>query len=95
MPAKKTKKSAKQWFTVAYLTREGVPHAAHWRDNFSQKYDTEKNIAKDVSLAMIHLSLGAYAAAVWPGQITEEEALHGRTKPLFYVHEDGSIELIP
>jgi len=44
---------------------------------------------------MIHLSLGAYAAAVWPGQITEEEALHGRTKPLFYVHEDGSIELIP
>ncbi len=94
MPAKKTK-FPKRWFTVAYLTREGMPHASHWRDNFSQKYDTEKAIAKDVSLAMIHLSLGAYAAAVWPGQITEGEALHGRTKPLFYVHDDGTIEMIP
>jgi hypothetical protein len=94
MPTKKTK-NPKRWFTVAYLTREGVPHAAHWRDNFSQKYDTEKNIAKDVSLAMIHLPLGAYAAAVWPGQLSEWEALHGDAKPLFYVHENGSIEMIP
>ena len=95
MPAKKTKKSAKRWFTVAYLTREGNPHAAYWRDNFAKKYDAEKNIAIDLSLSMIHLPRGAYVAGAWPGQLSEWEILHGETRPLFYVHEDGSIEMIP
>lgn len=93
MPAKKTK-NPKRWFTVAYLTREGFPCASHWRDNFGQRYCTKKILMEDLSHGMISFSRGAYAAAVWPGQITEGEALHGQTKPLFYIYEDGHIQKI-
>jgi len=35
---------------------------------------------------------GAYAAAAWPGQLSEWEATRGPTKPLFYVYEGGHVE---
>jgi len=94
MPNKKTK-NPKRWFTVAYLTREGQPHPAHRHENFTQRYCTRKILMEDLIHSMIHWSRGAHVAGAWPGQISEWEVLHGNTNPLFYVHADGSIELIP
>lgn len=91
---KKRSKEKKKWYTVAYLTREGAPHAAHSASNFSQVYKTETVLLEDFVYSMAHElgHRGAYVAAVWPGEINQQEALHGATKPVFYVFQGGSIE---
>jgi hypothetical protein len=35
---------------------------------------------------------GAYVLAIWPGEIGEWEALHGNTKPVYYIYQGGSVE---
>jgi hypothetical protein len=93
--SKSRKKSAekKQWFTVAYLTREGIPHPAH-HGNFSRRYQSTRILLEDLVYSMTHeiSRRGAYVASIWPGEISEWEALHGATKPLYYVFESGIIE---
>jgi hypothetical protein len=90
----KKSRAKKYWYTVAYFTREGQPHPAHTASNFAQWYgqlavhrDTlQRVMSSDV------LRRGAYAAALWAGQLSPHVAVHGPAKPLMYVYEDGRVE---
>jgi hypothetical protein len=90
---KKAKK--KSWYTVAWLTREGAPHPAHRQHNFTQTYATLDMVTADLAYAIVHMSLGAYAAVVWPGQVSEWVALHTNLKPVCQILEGGFIQKIP
>lgn len=91
-----TKKSRepRRWYTIAYFTAEGVPHPAHRHDNFTRVYgqlavhlDTMSRVMRsDV------LRRGAHAGAIWPGQLSEWEAIHGDVPPVLYVYEGGRVE---
>lgn len=89
---KPTKK--RSWYTLAYFTAEGQPHPAHRSTNFMQVYG-------DLAVHVDHLKRvmssdllrrGAYAAALWPGQLSERDALYSDVRPLLYVHEGGRVE---
>jgi hypothetical protein len=86
----------KRWFTIAYVTREGQPHPAHRASNFTRVYRRLDDLLYDLEYAMKSElgHRGAYAAVVWPGQISEWEALHGSTRPLYHVYEGGHRERI-
>jgi hypothetical protein len=89
-------KRKKQWFTVAYFTAEGQPHPAHQHSNFTRVYRSLDVLLEDLGYSMNHElgHRGAYAAAVWPGELSEWEALHSDVKPLYYVHQGGRVERI-
>jgi hypothetical protein len=88
----KSSKAKRRWYTIAYLTREGAPHPA--KRSFEQWYRSETILLDDLSHIMSTEigHRGAYVAAAWPGQIGEWEALHGKTKPLFYVYQGGKFD---
>jgi hypothetical protein len=91
--AKKRKsRAAKRWYTVAYFTREGAPHPAH--QNFVRVYGQLPVHLDTVVRVMSQdfLRRSAYAAALWAGELSEWEALHGPKKPLLYVYEGGRVE---
>lgn len=88
------KKAKKSWYTVAWLTREGGPNPYHRPENFTRVYKTKAMLADDLSYGMRHFSRGAYAAVAWPGQVSEQVALHSDLKPVLQVFEDGSIQEI-
>ena len=93
MPKTKKKGSEKKrWYTIAYLQREGIPAPGH--TNFVRVYKSEKILLEDLVYSMSHElgHRGAYVASVWPGEIGEWEALHGNTKPVYYVYQGGSVE---
>lgn len=94
MTVKRKPKLKRRWYTVAYLTREGASHMAYRPGNFSHIYKDEKMLLEDAVYAMTHeiAHRGAYVYAVWPGEISQQEALHGATKPVFYVFQGGTIE---
>ena len=94
MTVKRKPKLKRRWYTVAYLTREGASHPAHGVGNFTRVYKDEKVLLEDAAYAMSREigHRGAYVYAVWPGEISQQEALHGATKPVFYVFQGGSIE---
>ena len=87
-------KEKKRWFTVAYLTAEGVPHPAHRAGNFTRVYRTPGVLRADLVYSMTHElgHRGAAAAAVWAGELSEWEALRGPARPLYYVHQGGQVE---
>jgi hypothetical protein len=89
-------KRKKQWFITAYFTAEGQPHPAHRNSNFTRVYRSLDVLLEDLAFSMNHElgHRGAYAVAVWPGQLSEWEALHSDVKPLYYVHQGGWIERI-
>ena len=84
-------KSKKNWYTVAYFTAEGKPHSAHW--NFVHVRMELEILRRDLEheMSMDYIRRGAHAAAVWPGRLAEWDALHSDIKPLFYIHEDGTV----
>ena len=87
-------KPRKKWWTLAWLTREGQPCPAHRHDNFSQVYKDERVLLADLSHGMTHFNPhGAYVAAAWEGQVTEERAMKVQ-RPKFYVWEDGSAHVL-
>lgn len=86
------KKLKRRWYTVAYFTREGVPHPSPPEYNFVRKYQDEKRLLEDLSSIMSRWSRGAYAAAAWVGELDEWECLHGDQRPKFYVYEGGRVE---
>ena len=90
--AKKTKK--KSWYTVAWLTREGVPHANHHFANFSQVYKSRDVLVEDLVYGMTHFSRSAYVVMAWPGQVTAQAALRSSLKPILQVFEDGHVQEI-
>lgn len=94
MTTKRKPKLKRRWYTVAFLTREGASHPAHGASNFTHIYKDEKVLLEDAAYAMSReiWHQGAYVYAVWPGEISQQEALHGATKPVFYVFEGGSVE---
>lgn len=91
MPSPKAKK---YWYTVAYFTREGAPHPAMTHANFAQHYTQLKILREDLQRVMSdpRLNRGAYAAVLWPGQLSEWTAIHGDTRPLLNVYEGGRTE---
>lgn len=86
-------KAKRQWFTVAYVTIEGQPCPAHSSSNFTKVYRSLVMLLEDLCYSMSHElgRRGAYAAVVWPGQLSEWEAMHSDIKPLYNVYEDGQI----
>jgi hypothetical protein len=88
------KKAKKGWYTVAYFTREGNPHPAMRHANFARVYKDRETLLADLVYSMkVEVGhRGSYAAAAWPGQLSEWEAMRGPTKPLFYVYEGGHVE---
>jgi len=95
MPKSSRSSAKRRWYTTAYLTREGNPHPAHQRyGNFSRLYKTVKVLLEDLPYAMNTeiAHRGAYVFVVWQGELSEWEALHGKTKPLYYVFEGGRVE---
>lgn len=88
----------KGWMTYAYLTREGDPDPRHRDYNF-------KSFFNDDSASILHqartimrdhpdVNLGSYVMAIWPGDLDEGRALHGPTKPLWYIFQGGIVEEI-
>jgi hypothetical protein len=94
MTANRKSKLAKKWYTIAYLNREGIPTGRHGQ--FEQWYRSKAILLDDLSHIMSTEAghQGAYVAAAWPGQISPHEALHGKTKPLYYVYQGGSVETL-
>jgi hypothetical protein len=95
--AKKRKsRAARRWYTVAYFTREGVPHPAHLSSNFTRVFGQLPVHLETLVRVMSTESIrrGAYVAAVWAGELSEHDAVHGPQKPLLYVYEGGRVERI-
>lgn len=76
---------------MAYFTREGAPHPAH--HNFVRVYGQLATYREDMIRVMSSpkLARGAYAVALWPGELSEWEAVHGDAKPVLYMIEGGSV----
>jgi predicted GH43/DUF377 family glycosyl hydrolase len=89
-----TKKSKRDWYTYAFFTREGAPHPAHRTRNFTRWHGQLSTLLSDLAHTMKTEigHRGAYAAAVWPGQLDEWTAMKSDIKPLYYVHEGGRLE---
>lgn len=60
-----------------------------WYNSKDVLLDTCKRIMQDE-----RFHRGAYVMAAWPGELSEWEAIHGETKPVFYVYQGGSVEYI-
>lgn len=93
---RKAKKLKKAWYTYAYFTAEGTPHPAHRLQNFTRVYSTVE-AALDPLIAVMsdeRFHRGAYAVALWPGELGEHEAVHGKTKPLYYVYQGPRVEKV-
>jgi hypothetical protein len=90
--AKRKSREKKRWYTYAYMTREGAPAPGHF--NFVRHYGQASIMLEDLAGSMRdeRFHKGAYALAIWPGEIDEWEALHGNTKPVYYMYQGGSVE---
>jgi hypothetical protein len=88
------RKPKRYWFTLAYFTAEGQPHPAHRHTNFAQVYGSLAVHTDHLKRVMTSelLRRGAYAAALWPGRLSERDALHSDVRPLLYVREGGWVE---
>jgi hypothetical protein len=88
------KKSKRDWYTYAFFTAEGTPHPAHRLRNFTRWCGQLSVLLADLSHTMKSDlgHKGAYAIAVWPGQLDEWTALKSDVKPLYYAHQGGRLE---
>ena len=88
------KKNKRDWYTYAYFTEEGTPHPAHKLKNFTRWRGQLSDLLSDLAHAMQNdvERRGAYAAAVWPGQLDEWSAMKSDIKPVYYVHRGGRLE---
>ena len=90
------KKGKRDWYTYAFFTAEGAPHPAHRLKNFTRWRGQLSDLLSNLAYTMKNdiLSKGAYAVAVWPGQLDEWTAMKSDIKPLYYVHQAGRLEKV-
>ena len=87
------KPGKKRWFTIAWLDREGNPHPAFRSENFKHALQSEKALLDDLSHGMRNFNPhGAYAALVWEGKISEEQAMTLK-RPHFQIWENGDVNV--
>lgn len=85
---------ARGWYTYAVLTAEGEPYPRHNLE-MAIRYQRSR---EDVLLSDLKAISrgpdmpGGGAIAVWKGILDHEEALHGKPRPLFYIHAGGRVE---
>ena len=91
-----TKKGNRYWYTYAFFTAEGQPHPAHRLHNFTRWHGQLSKLLSDLASTMNTEvgHKGAYAVAVWPGQLDEWTAIHSDLKPLYYVHQNNHVERV-
>jgi hypothetical protein len=88
-----TKSDKKRWFTIAWLDREGNPHPAFRFENFKWVFKSERDLLDDLCHGMQHFNPhGAYAAMVWEGRISGEQAM-ARQRPHFQIWENGDVNV--
>lgn len=98
-PSKKQQKKGQgshTWYTYAFFTAEGQPHPAHHLRNFTRWHGQLSKLLSELGNYMRDevARRGAYAAAVWPGQLDEWTAMKSDIKPLYYIHEGGRLEKV-
>lgn len=84
------------WYTYAALTAEGVPYPAHNLEVAIRYMRAREDILlSDLQAVSRGPSIpNGGSLAVWKGFLDHEEAIHGKSKPLCYIHQGGRVELL-
>jgi hypothetical protein len=93
----KTRQPTKSdWYTYAIINKDGLPVPTINEDFWRQKISRDQPVYVDTitSFAVNHPRPPGCSIAIWKGCLDPDEALHGISTPIIYVHPDNRIQTV-